>query len=60
MAGFDDSGVSRTLDTYASSVQDYKRSMYNIVDQSNDQTIVNNKLNSRADIQIDSTQCVPE
>jgi len=34
--------------------------MYNIVDQSNDQTIVNNKLNSRADIQIDSTQCVPE
>ena len=61
MAGFDDSGVSRTLDTYASSVQDYKRSMYNIVDQSNDQTIVNNKLNSRADIQINSTDhCVPE
>ena len=37
MEGFDDSGETRTLDKYASEVQDSKRSMYNIVDSSNDE-----------------------
>ena len=38
MAGFDDNGMTRTLDKYASEVQDSKRSMYNIVDDSNEKT----------------------
>ena len=38
MAGFDDDGMTRTLDRYATEVQDSKRSMYNIVDDSNEKT----------------------
>ena len=38
MAGFDDTGMTRTLDKYATEVQDSKRSMYNIVDDSNEKT----------------------